>query len=375
MKVSILQENLAKGLSIVGKFVSSKAQLPILENILLVAETGSLKLSTTNLETGINLWLPAKIEKAGRITILAKIIVEFISSLPADKVFLELNQDKLEITCRNYKASFNGISASEFPAIPSLKNKKPTKKTEKFSLNTKTFINAINQMVFTAASDEARPILTGIKLEFLKNKLILSATDGYRLSSKEIELKTGIKPQTLIIPASALAELSRICSQEEKGEDKIILAKEENQIIFSYNQTEIITRLIEGEFPDFSKIIPQDNETKITVNKEELFKAIKTASILAKDSANIVKLKIKDSSLEIMADAPEVGQNIIKLEIKKQGKDGEIAFNYRFLQEYLNIIDEKEILLEINGSLKPGVFKFIKDSSFLHIIMPVRIQE
>ncbi len=371
MKLTILQENLNKGLSIVGKFVKSKPQLPILENILFSAEKGSLKLSATNLETGINLRLPAKVEQEGKITIPARIIVDFISSLPADKVLFELNKDKLSVSCRNYKASFNGISATEYPAVPSIETLKEG--FEKVSLEAKKLIKAIEQVAFTASQDESRPILTGVKMNFGES-IGLASTDGYRLSLKTINLKTKQKDEKLIIPALALMELVRVYLQGEEKEE-IEMVKDDNQIIFAVKGAEIITRLLEGEYPDFEKIIPQDCETKIVLDREELQQAVKTASILAKDSANIVKFKIIENKLEIEADAPEVGENKTSLEIKKEGENCEIAFNYRFLQEYLGILDSKEIQIELSGPLKPGVFKPAGKNSFLHIIMPVRIKE
>jgi DNA polymerase III subunit beta len=370
MKLTILQENINKGLSIVGKFIKSKPQLPILENILFSAEKGKLKLSATNLETGINLNLPAKIEKEGKITIPSRIIVDFISSLPQDKVNLELEKERLNVFCRNYKASFNGISATEYPAIPT---KETLKKTKRIKIKAKSLINAIDQVAFTASQDESRPILTGVKLDFA-DSISLAATDGYRLSLKKIKLKQKIDLKTLIIPAAALVELARIYLQEKDQED-IVLIKDAGQIIFAIKNIEIITRLLEGEYPDFEKIIPKESKTKIITDKEELNKAVKTASILAKDSANIIKFKINKNSLEIKADAPEVGENKTNLDIKKEGEDVEIAFNYRFLQEYLNTVNFKEVEINLSGSLKPGIFKNPNKKSFLHIIMPVRIKD
>lgn len=375
MRAIILQENLTKGLSIVNKFVSSKTQLPVLTNILFSAKNRKLKLSATNLETGINLWLPAKIEKEGKITIPARVVTDFVSSLPAGKVYLQLDKNKLKISCQNYKAFFNGISASEFPAVPSLKTKTTDKDLKKFSLKADTFIKAINQVAFTAAIDESRPVLTGVRISFLAKKIQLVATDGYRLSLKTLKLSQPFKTSPLIIPAKALIELARICSQEEKETKEIILTKKTNQIIFSFGQIEVITRLIEGELPDFEKVIPQESLTKVTINKEEFQQAVRTAALFAKDSANIIKLKIKNQKLKIMANAPEVGENEVELEVQKKGEDSQIAFNWRFLQEYLSVLDSQELVLEISGPLKPGVFKPIGDSSFLYIIMPVRIQE
>jgi DNA polymerase-3 subunit beta len=376
MKLTILQESLSKGLSVANKFVSSKVQLPVLANILFRAEEGKLKLSATNLETGINLWLPAKVEEKGEITISAKSITEFISSLPAEAVQLKVEKNKLEIVCRNYRASFNGIAASEFPQVPSLRAKKTDSKLETINLHAKDLVEAINKVAFTAAQDESRPVLTGVRLTFLNKEIQLVATDGYRLSLKTVPLKNEVKMSSLIIPARAMMELARICLQEEKQEKlEVNLTKEGNQLIFSFNDVEIVTRLIEGEFPDFMRIIPQEKTTQIIVNAEEFQRSIKVASLFAKDSANIVRFSIEKQKLKITANAPDVGENEIELEVKQEGDDNKIAFNCRFLQEFLSIFNKEEVVMESSGALKPGVFKQVKDGSFLHIIMPVRIQE
>ncbi|MFC1711042.1 DNA polymerase III subunit beta [Patescibacteria group bacterium] len=376
MNLTILQENLSNGLNKVSKFIDNKAQLSILANILLVAEKGKLKLSATNLETGINLKLPAKVLKEGRITIPARTIVDFVSSLPADKIDLNLNKNQLTISCRNYKATLNGVSAEEFPAVPTLLDQKIEDKLEQINLQSKTFFQAVSQVAFTAAVDESRPILTGVKVEFFKEKIVLAATDGYRLSLKTIKVKKGAKKKTLIIPSRALLELTKIYSQEEENKNiSLTLLKGENQAIFSINETEIITRLIEGEFPDIEKIIPQGKTTTIKLNKQDFQNAVKTASIFAKDSANIIKLKVEKEKLKIMANAPEVGENEVELEVKKDGEDNSIAFNFRFLQEYLNCLESEELVLDVLGPLKPGVFKPVDDDLFFYIIMPVRVQE
>ncbi|OGD52598.1 DNA polymerase III subunit beta, partial [Candidatus Beckwithbacteria bacterium RBG_13_35_6] len=201
MKLTILQENLNYGLSKVSKFVDQRTQLPILANILFRAEKGKLKLTATNLESAINLWLPCKVEKEGKITLPAKGIVEFVSSLPKDNVDLDLEQDKLKILCSNYKAVFNGISAAEFPAVPSLKDLKKEEGKINMRLNLKLFLEAVSQIAFNAAIDETRPVLTGIKISFPKNEMSMAATDGYRLGLKNLNLKTAVKTKDLIIPA------------------------------------------------------------------------------------------------------------------------------------------------------------------------------
>jgi len=384
MKVSILQENLNKGLSIVSRIINSKVTLPILGNILLTAEEGKLKLTATNLEVSINLWLPAKKEKEGKFTIPAKDLTEFVNALPADKVLLEEKQEKLQVVSGNYKAVFNGTSAAEFPHVPSLKDKKTSSNVgRKFELEVEEFVKAVNLVCFAAAQDETRPVLTGVRLSCLNNELQLVATDGYRLSLKRINLKEKLDIPTLIIPARALIEVIKAIEQREKsacadreGEKKLQVAvtKQKNQVIFSYGNLEVIARLIEGEFPDFQKIIPEKGESKAVIDTEELIRAVRTASIFARKSANIVRLNFDKKMLTIQANAPEIGENEIKIPVEFEGEKTEIAFNFRFLQDFLSYLDKETLSVALSGALKPGLFRGIKDNSFLHIIMPVRLQ-
>ncbi len=376
MKVIILQENLTKGLNIVSRVIGGKTNLPILENILISAkEEGKLKLTATNLETSINIFLPAKIEKKGDFALPAKDINEFIASLPAETITLEKDKEKLKVSLGKHKATFNGVSTTDFPQVLSLAN---MKKPVKFSLGAKTFVQALKKVCFSAAVDETRPVLTGVRLGFTNDGLQMVATDGYRLSLKKIKLKNKIeKIPVLIIPARALMELEKIIDFKEEEEEKIDLAitQDNNQILISFKNIEILSRLIEGEFPDFNKIVPEKGETKVVVDTQEFNQAIKAASVFARRSANIIKLQIKNDKLTISANAPEIGGNEVELDVKQEGKEVKIAFNFRFLQEFLNTIEKDSFYLELTGSLRPALFKEQDGLSGLHVIMPVRLQE
>ena len=375
MKLSILQENLAKGLSIVNRFIINKSQLPILNNILIKTDQGQLKLSATNLEIGINFWLGSKIEKDGEICVPAKVLTEYINSLPAEKINLAVNKNTLNINSSSYQADFITLSSSEFPIIPTLK-KKPD-----LIFSNQDLALAISQVCFAAGQDEARPALTGILIKIKKDGLLLVATDGYRLSLKKIKEAKGLdklseKQKELLIPSRALIEVGKIISDSDQEEELgLSITSENNQIIFSNKNLEIISRLIEGKFPDFERIIPSKNTTKITLDTESFFQAVRTAAIFARESANIIKLDFKDNQVELSSNSPQVGENKIKLEVKMDGKGGQVAFNYRYLLEFLNSVKSDLITLEINTSLDPGVFKQVDDPSYLHIIMPIRIQE
>ena len=369
MKLTILQENLNKAISCVERFVSTKTQLPILSNIFLKAENNKFKLQATNLETGISLWLGAKIEKEGEITIPARIFSEFLNSLPKEKVKLELKDKKISVTCGSFSASFTGIDASEFPPLPVLGDKKPDV-VFPFS----SFSPAITKVSFAAARDEGRPVLTGVKFEPKDKKLILAATDGYRLSVKEFKESKIKLDSDLIIPARSLLEIQKIVGEDE-DEIGLSFTEKKNQVIFSLSEAEIITRLIEGEFPEYRKIIPPSSSTRLVLEKTELLNALKAASIFARDSANIVRFEVEKNSLTISANSPQVGENKTVVEAKVEGGKEKIAFNCRFLLEFLNNINTEEVIFEMTGSLNPGVFKTPDDPSYLHVIMPVRVQE
>ena len=375
MKVSLLQENLAKGMGLVSRVVANKAQLPVLSNVLLATDKGKLRLSATNLETGMNLWLGGKIEGEGKLTVPAKIFNEVISSLPQETVVLEKEGEGLKISCGRFKSKINGIAAEEFPLMPSLRDGKTIKET--FSLDREAVEKGLGQVAMAAATDESRPIFTGVKMELDEKKLRLAATDGYRLSVKTVLNLKGLKKQkSLVVPARALMELVRAIAAGETEAKEVVLAatEEERQLIMAYGEVEVVTRILEGEFPDFDKIIPTSHTTAIVLDTEELLQAVRAAAVFAKDSANIVRFKVSDSGLLISANAPQVGENEVELSGKKTGEDAEIAFNSRYLLEMLNVIEVKEIKLEMSGPLSPGVFKPKEDNGLIHIIMPVRVQ-
>ena len=375
MKVLTLQESLSKGLSLVSRVVSSKAQLPILSNILLATDKGRLKFSATNLETGINYWLGAKIEKEGAISVPAKTLTEFVSLLPPEKVQLEVKDSTLNIVSGSYSANLVGLPASEFPVVPSLKEEKT------FSFSPEELLKGISQTIFAASQDEGRPVLTGVLFQLKDEDLILVATDGYRLSFRKMRAGKNLKEvkefqRGLIIPARVLGELEKIIGgSQQKEEISLAITSSSNQIIFVTPEAEIVSRLIEGSFPEFEKIIPEKWETKVVLEKESFLRAVRTASIFARESANIVKFKIQNSKFKISANAPQVGDNLIELEAKQEGEENSIAFNSRFILDFLNSTQANEISFEMTTPLNPGIFRPVGDSSYFHIIMPVRVQE
>lgn len=369
MKVFLLQENFSKALNIVSRSIAPKAALPILSNIVLATEKGRLKLSTTNLECGINLWLGAKVEKEGSIAIPAKILTEYISSLPPEKISLQVKENSLFLSSSGHKANFSGSPVADFPEIASFSGKPDLVfKKEDFAEN-------LGQVVFSAATDEGRPVLTGVLMRANKQGLSLVATDGYRLSVKEIKMKGGLEAN-ILIPAKALLEVARI-SQEKDEEDKEIkmaLTKDKNQVVFSLPGIDYSSRLIDGEFPDFEKIIPESSKIETEFDKEEFFRAVKVAAIFAREQANVVKLSLEQNKIIVSAENPQVGGNETEVGAKTKGGKLEIAFNCRFLLDLLGSITAEEMVFEASEALSPGVFRLKRDPSFFHLIMPVRLQ-
>ncbi len=374
MKFSLLEENLNPALAHVSRFVSAKAQLPILNHILFATDSGRLKLSATNLEMGINFWVGAKIETEGNLCLPAKDIAEFISYLPVGKLNFDLNDHQL-LSVKSAKASstFTTLPPSDFPQIPSLDSKTA------FDFDLPVLAQSVSQVAFSAAVDDARPVLTSVLCRFSSDNLTLVATDGFRLSVKNIklvnpvDLKAGDDQLTLLIPAKSLMEVLKLSGSSPKI--KIGLTPDRHQVVFVLEDLELVSRLIEGDYPNYERIIPESSSTKIFVNKNELAQAIRLASVFARQSANIVRFSVKKSSLELSANAPQIGQNQISLDARIEGDPLDIAFNYKFISDFLSVTKGDEIVIELNQPLTPGAFRDQSDPHFLHIIMPVRLQD
>lgn len=373
MQLSLLQENLNTALQNVSRFVSLKSQLPILSNILFTTDNGRLKLSATNLEIGINYWIGAKIDNEGSFTIPAKEVTEFISYLSPGKVDLSLNpQSLLEVSSAKAQSTFSTIPATDFPNLPSLDPKSSLEVD--FSL----LSQAISQVAFASATEDSRPVLTGILCRFSSDNFSLVATDGFRLSRKNIKLAETISlPQdqdlTLLIPSRSLQEVSKLAKNIKKI--RFGASLDSNQLVFILDDVELVSRLIEGDFPDYKRIIPDSFTTKIFINKDEFAQAIKIASVFARESANVVKLSLKKDSLDISANAPQIGQNKATVDARIEGDPLEIAFNYKFISDFLGSVKGEEIIIELNEPLTPGLFHNPQEPDYTHIIMPVRIQD
>ncbi len=378
MKLQIPSEHLQKKLPFLNHAVSSKSQLPVLLNILLEASDNKLKLSATDLEIGIEMDIPAEVSEEGGITVSAKVFSELIASLPHEKITLQTKDTTLEVLSKKTKSVFQTIAKDEFPKLYDEKG------IEVASLKKETAQADFDKVAFAASADMARPALSGILMkkdipeEGEPNGLLLVATDGYRLSLKhqQSELKNTdsqlLWQKPLLIPARVLKEISLM--KDGGSNISFYISTKNNQVLFIEDSTTLIGRLIEAEFPNYERIIPSEYSTRVVFQKDELQKAVKVCSIFARETANIVKFAVKSNAIIVSANTPSVGENTVEVEAQVQGEENEIAFNARYVLDILSHIDSEEMTFEMTGPLNPGVFKIVNDDSFLHLIMPIRVQ-
>lgn len=368
MKILCLQEHITKGVGRLSRIINNKPQLPILSHLLLVAEHGVISLTATNLETTIKTTIPGKIETEGRACLPVKIIQELLQTLPKETVTLSLEKETMTISCGRSKATVPGVSASEYPPIPEISQNTGT------DIQKESLLSSLSLVSFAAATDEARPLLMGVRFEPSDEGTTIVATDGYRLSLSSIQEHNGISSEPLVIPARALTEVVRIGNEEKEETIMRMTETIDGQLSFILGDTQISTRRIEGEYPNYRKIIPSNHSTATTVDTEELTRAVKSASIFARDSAGVVRFSITPGTLEISANTPQVGENTIEIEAQVEGEGGVVAMNSRFLLDLLSSVKSEQMVIKTTGALSPVVFSVLNKEDFLHIIMPVRVQ-
>lgn len=374
MRVSLLSENLQKKILFVSHAVSARSQLPTLLNFLIEAKNGELKISATDLEIGISVSIPAKVEKEGCVTIPAKTFAEIVGAMLPGKISLEKTQEGLSLMGEKEEAVFQTAPVDEFPKLYEDMGRKV------MVLEREALERDIAKIVFAASPDSERPALSGVLIKEEEDGFLLVATDGYRLSLKKRALRNVKKTQageeiSMLIPARVIRELMQMGKDIEGGSVDAYASKEKNQIIFSQNDTVLVGRLIEAEFPNYEKIIPTDFSTKTIFDRESLQKAIKSGYVLARQTAGIIKISIRKDKILVSANAPSVGKNQIEVEAKTTGEENEIAFNARYLLDFLSNSTSETVSFEMTGPLNPGVFKEISDPSFMHLIMPIRVQQ
>ena len=376
MKLSCLQENLNRGLSIVGRAVATRSTLPITQNILLSAEQSRLKLSATNLEMAITCWIGAKVKQKGEITIPARLLSDFVNSLPNDliEVNLPANSRILELKSGHFQAHIHGIDAADFPPIPQI-NDGITTTIEAASLR-----EGIAQVAFAAATEESRPVLTGINTEFDGEQLNLAAADGFRLAVHKTTLSSPVKEKTtVIIPARTLNELNRLIGEQEEPIE-ITVNEKKSQVLFRLKDAEIVSQLIQGSFPNYSQVIPQSYTTRAVVDISEFLRVTKMSSIFARDASGIVRLVITPGTelapgkITVSAQAEEVGDNVGEVDALTDGEEAKIAFNVRYLSDVLSVLSQAQVALELTTPSSPGTIRPIGVDNYVHVVMPMFVQ-
>ncbi len=374
MKLSCLQENLNKGLGIIGRAVASRTTLPITQNVLITTDQSQLKLAATNLEIAISCWIGAKIENEGSITIPARVLTEFVGSLPSDIISLDLKHHTLELKCGRYEARINGLDAADFPPIPQVGDDFSTKvKAEDLKL-------AISQVAFAAATEESRPVLTGVQTEFEGSKLTMAAADGFRLAVHRANLIEPVKEKVaMIIPAKAYHELNRLMGNEDQ-EIEITLNSQKSQVLFKLKGIEMVSQLIQGNFPNYSQLIPQTYGTKARIDVAEFLRAIKMAAIFARDGSGIARVivtpgaTVEAGKITISARADEIGDNIGEIDALVDGEAAKIAFNARYLADVLSVVKQAQVSLEVSTPSNPGVIRPVGTDNYDHVVMPMFVQ-
>ena len=374
MKVSVQQQHLSHGLGLVSRAVSPRSTLPVLANILVATDEGRLRLSATNLELGISSWIPAQIGEDGAITVPARTFVDLVSALPNDMVHLALNTrtQTLTVTCGSNTTDIKGIDAQEFPPMP------VPDLADGVSLNVADFKEMIQQVVFAASNDDARPVLQGVLMTIAENQVTLAATDGFRISVRKALLANPVRQAvTVIIPGRALSELARIAADGDQTLTMNIPAGR-GQVVFRLKDAELVSQLIDGNFPDYKAIIPRSSKTHTILSVPGFLKACKQAEIIAREGNNVVRMNIlpqgdQPGVIEISAQSEETGTSDVKVDANIDGPALLIAFNVKYLREVLDVLKTPSVALETNQNNTPATLRPIGDDDFVHVIMPMHL--
>ncbi len=376
MRLSCLQENLSRGLSIVGRAVATRTTLPITQNVLLSTDEGRLKLAATNLDIAISTWIGAQIEEEGAVTVPARLLTDFVNALPEERIDLNSASQPLalDLRCARFEGQINGADPEEFPPIPSVDSGVLNK------LDPKVLNDAITHVAFAAATEESRPVLTGAKVEISEDNFTFAAADGFRLAVyKGKLLEPSSEELSFIVPSRALMEVGRLIgSQEEPVEFAVTTSK--NQALFRLDNIEIVSQLIQGTFPNYSQLIPSSCETRAVVNLDQFLRATRTASIFARDGSGIVRIQVQGSEddspskLTILSRAEEVGENQGEIDAQVEGGEAKIAFNSRYLSDVLSVLEVGEVALETTTPSSPGVLKPLGNDNYVHVVMPMFVQ-
>jgi DNA polymerase-3 subunit beta len=375
MRVSCLQDNLARGLNIVSRAVGARSTLPVLSNVLLATDNGRLRLAATNLELGITAWIGASVEEDGAITVPARTLNDLINTLSPERVDMDVavRTNSLHLKCGATTANIKGIDAQDFPIMP-----QPGEGDESLPIPADALREMIALVAFAAARDDSRPVLTGVSINFQDGLLTMAAADGFRLSVREVPIEAEYYGSfNLVVPAKTLQELARIIDDQDEVVH-LVLPQERSQVIFHMNNIEVVTQLIDGAFPDYRQIIPRESPTKTVVDTVSLLQACRRADIFAREANHTVRMSVEPQDgmagiLRVSAQSSETGENEVQLDASIEGDPMEIAFNVRYLIDVLNVVHYDRVMIGTTSADKPGVLRPVTEDRFTHVVMPMHI--
>jgi DNA polymerase-3 subunit beta len=362
MKLQVTQENLNRALSTVAKVANARNPLPILANVLIKTSQNRLSISATNLDIAITQYIGAKVSQEGSITVPARLMQDFVSSLPSGVIELNLDDTRLHITTDQYNSVINGIVADDFPVMPTIAE------GTKWSVGGVLLKKALQQTVFAASNDESRPVLTGVLVHTTEGKLYMAATDSYRLAEKTLgSNKTNVN---LLVPASAMQDLLRILGENEED---VQITHDEQQVRFQVGDIELVARLLEGKYPDYRKLIPQQFTVSAILKRSDFLNVTKVSSLFARESAGSVTVEVDDTKqlLSIRSIASQLGENTATAATKAEG-NGSITLNSRYLLDALQALSGDEVTFGFNGKLEPTLLRDSAVTDYSHIIMPLK---
>jgi len=362
MRLQVTQENLSKALGSVAKVANTRNTLPILGNVLLKTVDNRLSVSATNLDIGITYLIGSKISKEGSITVPARLMQDFVSNLPSGIIDLELDDYKLHVSSGKYKSTINGISAEEFPVMPDIGD------ATSMDIDSIILKKAIQQTVFASSSDETRPVLTGVYMYSHENDLFMVSTDSYRLAEKNlISIKQDVN---LLIPSGAMQDLLRIIGDSS---ETVHIVYDDQQILFRVGEVDLVGRLIDGKYPPYRKLIPEDFEVEAVLSRSDFLNITKVSALFARESAGSITIKVDEISKQVSIDsvASQVGENTSSADAVVVGS-GEVTINSRYLLDALNVFDGEKVKFSFNGKLDPILVTDPANKDYKHIIMPLR---
>ena len=370
MKISILSTDLKKALNVVFRGISTRPHLPILSGILLKVKDSLVSIESTDLEISFWVRVPASVEKEGEIIVPAKLFVDLVASLTGERVEIETEDHRLKIKTKGVSSELICQKVEDFPVIPRFT-------TSVIKIDSQEFKQKMEKVNVSTAKEDTRPVLTGVLWEFKESETFLVATDGFRLGMEIIPLKKiseALAGKKYIIPSRSLLEVSKAISEFGISEFGVEFDEKGKQVIFAFGEIEISSRLLDGEFPPYQQIIPNTYKTKVNVSKEELLSAVKRASLFARDNANVIKVLVEEGGLSVSAENSQIGSNVTLVEGEVEGDKIAMAFNAKYLVDYLSVVEGEFVEWETEGELKPSVLRDTKNPSWLQVIMPIRVQ-